>query len=342
MYLENDNNEGIVLSKYVDNATYLLKILSILYADDTVLLSEKYADMQHSLRIFADYCIHWKLTINEEKSKIVIFGRDRNKYKFYLNGLLLEKVKQFKYLGVVFSHNGRFLNTIRNNLQKARKASFGIAKRSRALNLSPSCELHILNTVVKPILLYGCEIFCFDNYSVLEKFYLQCIKRILRVNKTTPDYMVYGESGCMPLYVDIIERALSFYVKTKYTQPHSLQYKLQQNLHNIYGINCRSSPYLQYIKRHLDNLGYTYIFYNADTQGTTVKAIINLLKRTIKDQYIQQWNATLISSSKATFYRTIKKSFHLEPYLDLLPPKYRILITRFRTSNHRLPIETGR
>ena len=31
-----------------------------------------------------------------------------------------------------------------------------------------------------------------------------------------------------------------------------------------------------------------------------------------------------------------------EPYLDILPTRLRIRLTRFRTSNHRLPIETGR
>lgn len=39
-------------------------------------------------------------------------------------------------------------------------------------------------------------------------------------------------------------------------------------------------------------------------------------------------------------YRIIKTKF--ENYLDILSPKFRIELTKFRTSNHNLPIETGR
>jgi hypothetical protein len=41
-----------------------VKLFSLLYADDTSILSETEADMQYALAIFEKYCHHWKLKVN--------------------------------------------------------------------------------------------------------------------------------------------------------------------------------------------------------------------------------------------------------------------------------------
>jgi hypothetical protein len=41
-------------------------------------------------------------------------------------------------------------------------------------------------------------------------------------------------------------------------------------------------------------------------------------------------------------YRLFKSEFRFEKYLDVLNDKNRFTFCRFRTSNHRLPIEVGR
>ena len=41
-------------------------------------------------------------------------------------------------------------------------------------------------------------------------------------------------------------------------------------------------------------------------------------------------------------YRLFKSDFRFEKYLDVLNDKNRFTFCRFRTSNHRLPIEVGR
>jgi hypothetical protein len=47
-------------------------------------------------------------------------------------------------------------------------------------------------------------------------------------------------------------------------------------------------------------------------------------------------------SPKALSYRLFKSNFRFEKYLDVLNDKNRFTFCRFRTSNHRLPIEVGR
>ena len=54
--------------------TYL-KLFILLYADDTVILAESIDDMQNQINYFYDFCMKWRLKVNIEKSKVLIFFR---------------------------------------------------------------------------------------------------------------------------------------------------------------------------------------------------------------------------------------------------------------------------
>ena len=60
------------------------------------------------------------------------------------------------------------------------------------------------------------------------------------------------------------------------------------------------------------------------------------------DQFQQEWRSNIENSSKEIYYKIFKENFEFEPYLDLLAYKNIITLCKFRTGNHRLPIETGR
>ena len=66
------------------------------------------------------------------------------------------------------------------------------------------------------------------------------------------------------------------------------------------------------------------------------------IKRILIDQFYQTWTATQTDSSKAKYYKIYKEKPFMDPYLLELPINLRIWLTRFKTSNHGLPIETGR
>jgi uncharacterized protein YmfQ (DUF2313 family) len=57
-----------------------------------------------------NYTEKWKLSININKTKIVVFrncGILSDDEKWYYNGLKLETVNSFTYLGVVLNFNGK-------------------------------------------------------------------------------------------------------------------------------------------------------------------------------------------------------------------------------------------
>ena len=58
-----------------------------------------------------------KLTVNAQKTKIVIFGRGRPKQNlnFVLCNSHIQIVEHFKYLCIIFSRGGSFAKTLKNN-----------------------------------------------------------------------------------------------------------------------------------------------------------------------------------------------------------------------------------
>ena len=58
------------------------------------------------IRHLKENCTKWKLTVNTEKSKIIVFRKGRQlprNLKFYYNGIELSIVEYFSYIGVVFT-----------------------------------------------------------------------------------------------------------------------------------------------------------------------------------------------------------------------------------------------
>lgn len=67
--------------------------------------------------------------------------------------------------------------------------------------------------MIKPILLYGCELWGVGNVDIIEKVQLKFFKQIFHLKNATPSYMIYGELGVTPLYVEIQKRIVSFWCK---------------------------------------------------------------------------------------------------------------------------------
>ena len=73
-YLEESGNHVIELPSLENDLNSLVKIILMLYADDTILISDDPDKLQKCLNDFMTYCKIWKLNINTEKTKVVVFG----------------------------------------------------------------------------------------------------------------------------------------------------------------------------------------------------------------------------------------------------------------------------
>ena len=148
-------------------------------------MSDDEKQFQNLLNYFAEYCKKLHLKINISKTKIKIFGgntRSNNKI-FTLNGDIVEIVKEFKYLGVLFTQNGRFVQNTKQLSNLACKAMYLLRRRIVNLNLPIDCQLKLFDQTVVPILLYASEIYGFENIHLIEKIHLDFLKSILKLKK---------------------------------------------------------------------------------------------------------------------------------------------------------------
>ena len=74
-------------------------------------------------------------------------------------------------------------------------------------------QIEMFEKTMKPILLYGCEIWGYGNIDILEQVQLKFLKLVLNLKKSTQTCMVLGETGVLPLLVDIQCKIISFWSK---------------------------------------------------------------------------------------------------------------------------------
>ena len=141
----------------------------------------------------------------------MVFTKERNiNYTFTINGVQLEVVSEYKYLGILFSRSGSFSAAKVYIANQATRAMFSLLKKARDLLLPIDLQIELFQKTIKPILLYGCEVWGFGDLSVIERVQLKFLKYILNMKRSTPNCIVYGETGVIPLKVDIKSRMVGY------------------------------------------------------------------------------------------------------------------------------------
>ncbi|CAI7935382.1 Hypothetical predicted protein, partial [Podarcis lilfordi] len=136
-------------------------VASLFYADDAVILSRTAADLANAVNAFTAYCKAEALNINDKQSKFLLFTRSRKLQLEPLKiiGGYLEKVKAFKYLGLIFTYNLSWTTHLQSAFLAATTTSNAIVRfyHQKGGKHLPAA-IQIFNAKVVPKLLYGCEV----------------------------------------------------------------------------------------------------------------------------------------------------------------------------------------
>lgn len=319
-----------------------IKLYTLLYADDTILFSESADQLQLALNGLYDYCKLFKLDVNLDKTKIVIFSKGlvRKYPEFHFNGNSVEVCREYTYLGVVFNFNGKFTKAKTYNCNQASRAMYALINKSNKMSLPIDIQLQLFDALVLPVLTYGCEVWGVENLDVIEKFHLKYLKIILHVNKSTCSNMVYGELGRLPVTIHIKSRILSFWGKLlKCNEPKVSTIMLKLMSHRLKK-GMQTPRWLSKVKQLLNDSGLCHMW-SSQLSKTSIPLLKKQFVTVQKNQFLQLWLNQIWNSGKCTNYRIFKDKFVIEPYLTFLPKHHRIMVTKFRCRNHKLPVETG-
>ena len=263
-------------------------------------------------------------------------GRYSKNMRFVYEEKKLEIVKEFKYLGVIFKNNGRFTSAVKHIKAQGNKAMRYLLWKTKSTDMPIDIKLKLYDTLVRPILLYGAEIWGFENSAILEKVELQYFKLLLNLRKSTPNYMIYGELGRLPISITVKTRLISFWGKLILGKESKLSYRL----YNQYCKNHELNRWMYAIKGIFDKTGLS-IIWNLHC-FSNYSRLVDVVKSVLRDQFIQQWECEMNLSHKGKTYKMMKGPFQTENYFTNLPYHLTNQICKFRTSNHKLPVETGR
>ncbi len=111
----------LLKKKYLDS---YLKFFISMYGDHTVILCDSEEGVKQAL---CTYCDEWKLKLNRNNTKTVVFSRGMAnfyQYKFEFRCKKIEVAEDYKHHGVLFNYNGRF-----------RKRRVGTERRSNKGNV---------------------------------------------------------------------------------------------------------------------------------------------------------------------------------------------------------------
>ena len=126
-----------------------------------VIFGNSVEDLQNSLNMLHEYCEHWRLEVNIDKTKVVVFRRRGPvlvSEKWYYNGHALEVVDSFNYLGTVFNFTGSFSLNTQYIVGKSLKAMNVLLRNIAKFDLSPVVSLELFDAFVGSILNYWCPV----------------------------------------------------------------------------------------------------------------------------------------------------------------------------------------
>ena len=169
-----------------------LRLLTLFYTDDVVIFSETADGLQKEIDKLYQYCERWKLSLNTDKSQIVVFGKSSTRrnptWKFGDHNLKVTNKTQ--YLGILLSSTGSFYQT--------QITVFALYRKLGHFNqLKPEIIIDLLDKFIAPILNYGCEVWGFHMSPGIEHVHTMFCKKVLRVMKSTQSDFVYRELGRM-------------------------------------------------------------------------------------------------------------------------------------------------
>ena len=302
------------------------------------MLADSADDLNNSLQALNEYCKKWKLCVNFSKTKVVVFsrGRVRRLPSFTIDGHSIDVVYQFKYLGLVMNYNGRFVEAVKNLCNRASRAMFCVLQKVSKFCLSVDTALHLFSTMVKPILLYGCEVWGAEGKCVLaqiEKVQLKFCKMILNLKQSTSTKMILAETGLYPLEMDVKIRMVSYWSR----QVQCNDVKLSNAFMKIgHVFDC---DWLKYVKCVIDQCGLSYLWHGV--HRVNIEWLKYKIHLCLHDQFVQEWKSNIDDMSSCNVYASILNAnvyWEIQKYLIKLPVRYRTILCRFRCRNSKLPI----
>lgn len=138
-----------------------IKMSSLLYADDVVLIGNSINKTQKLMNIWTKEIEKVKMEVNLNKTKVMIVNENRDNKannEIKCRDTILERVTTYDYLGSILTEDGKIDRELSNRQNKSTIIYYSLNKTiwgHRDIDLET--KIKIYNTITVPIITYACE-----------------------------------------------------------------------------------------------------------------------------------------------------------------------------------------
>ena len=294
----------------------MIELFLLLFADDVALISTSPRGLQAQLNSLKECCDRLKLTVNQSKTKIMVFRKGGflgAKERWYLEDRELEVVNSYCYLGFNFTTKLSFDIGTSHLVAKGKKAVFLISRIfQNCREMSPSTFFKIFDSKVLPILLYSSEVWGHQRLDSIERVHMLACKLFLGVPIKTPNKMIYSELGRYPLYINSNIRCIKYWFKIIQMEANRLPKQSYTMLVSLDTDGKRN--WVTHIRELLISLGFDYVW--RDQGVLNVGGFIKALRLRMIDRFMEEWSGAIRNKERYVIYSRVKDTFGRSAYVE--------------------------
>ena len=129
----------------------------LMFADDQAMINSDKTKLQEHTEHLNESCQAYDMKISVNKTEVMSVSRRPTKLDVTINQTQLKQVREFKYLGSVFTEDGRIDREIETRCQKANAVSYQLAPLLKHPSIPINVKAKLINPIFLPTLTYQCQ-----------------------------------------------------------------------------------------------------------------------------------------------------------------------------------------
>jgi len=332
------------------------------FADDFAVFAQSKEHLQQLLDESAAWCRQVGMEIGCPKTKVMVFKGDEASREpvWKCEGIVLEVVPTYKYLGIVFDQDHGIHGTYTSSVKRIWAAWASVLKKYGNLKCPSAVGLllDLYQACVPPAGTYGCEIWGCREVSPVRfkkereniiKVQLQILRRICGIRKQVCEDILLRELDMQPIEIGWWKRTINFYNSVRSLPANNIYHKIAfEDYHLSMGGNKKTL--LQSLISGLNAKGYAIVVHGDRLPPIDLEIALDILSSNANRVWQGLSNNPRTCPSQGAQLCTYKRWMAIpDPvtrrrkvlHVHLDASKVRKFL-RFRTLCHNLPIDRGR
>ncbi len=315
----------------------------LLFCDDMVIISQCPNELQRMINVISIHCTEWRYSLAVEKTKVITVSLPFGKSNFKLNGVELEEVVEYKYLGGVINRNlsdRSHFEHLLSNLKSSSQSALCLGVRNFSIK---TCQV-LFDSLVASAGTYGSQTFI-PRQSMIQRFDIvmrKFYKRAFGSSVSTHNCLFFGELMAHSFEERFAKEALG-YLWRLYNAP------INSTVSKIFNYFLNSARNVEFGSRSpMSSLEYMLCLVrkyeiSIDPMTSVKQHWINHLKLKMNSIATDKWNAIRNDSTVLSLgYNFLKNTPQIEWYANHHDAYTARLILKLRSGSCALMVSTGR